>query len=785
MSIKDPSDYKTGDAVPSNKAMDLNDNAKVFDVFQNSQIPSVKSRLGVDIKTVWQQEQDFIEASNKRDKAFDAQFMFKRVKSFADAHAAGEKITDLTRLNSYSTGAGDAVEWWGLIQSTTIPDDGLPIPSSPDENWALVSALSLYKLRSDLSSQLGLVYFNDWSSGIVIPDNSKLNKKSVWYNGQFYSVGTDTGFTSNDFDADLTSGKFKSALSVTIQTKIKPIPEAVGRTLSEISATVYHVDDYGALPDWNSVSKTGTDSTTAIQNTINIMSSTKNIRSGGKICLKFGSGSYYATSLTIPGDLIFGFDIVGEGRGCTSLFLNNPGGVGIDFKIGYIWIDAMTIFGVASEQDAQSTRCQSLIRVYPESKIPDCDISFGAVTLGHAVDIAELHGRGCTFSTNTVLIKSTNALNIVCDTDTIFAPSNPINTERTGMRHYKFDGCRTDDVSFLLTVSGTGNQRNYINDVQIKNTDLLSCNSMIYAPDAQFQLPTITGNNAIDSFNVAPVTAKAINGLVWDSNSFTKNIDISQKPTSADNSTDHLCVTTGALSNSTFTGGVSASISGDIIKCGAGSSNITIDGMVFLHLWEFLNTTAHRIINCDSAVPNLTITDNAMSSTRVEGAHGYYVTKVTQEDPVKFDNNDAIWTWINQTGTWTPTLFIGGVQVSLTKSAATYEIIGNKAVGSFAVEFTSIGGATGAIQLKGIPRFARALCPSVSADFAGSANISINSGFDFPNGDLLGPAQIGVSTQSIELLKSTKAGAAAVTHSDLSGSIVKLYGDFTYNISLK
>ena len=44
MSIQDPSDYKTGDAVPSGAAMDVNDNAKVFDVFQNAQVPSVKTR---------------------------------------------------------------------------------------------------------------------------------------------------------------------------------------------------------------------------------------------------------------------------------------------------------------------------------------------------------------------------------------------------------------------------------------------------------------------------------------------------------------------------------------------------------------------------------------------------------------------------------------------------------------------------------------------------------------------------------------------------------------------
>ena len=141
MSIYDPSDYKTGDAVPSNKAMDLNDNAKVFDVFQNSQIPSVKSRLGVAIKTIWQLGQEFDQNIENWNATFQAQFKYKYIKSFAEANSAGEKITDATRLNAYSVGVGENVEWYGLIQSTTIPSGGLPIPPTPDNNWYQVNSV--------------------------------------------------------------------------------------------------------------------------------------------------------------------------------------------------------------------------------------------------------------------------------------------------------------------------------------------------------------------------------------------------------------------------------------------------------------------------------------------------------------------------------------------------------------------------------------------------------------------------------------------------------------------
>lgn len=212
MSIYDPSDYKTGDAVPSNKAMDLNDNAKVFDVFQNAQVPSVKSRLGIQIKTVWQQGQDFIKASNARDKAFDAQFMFKRIKSFSDAHSAGEKITDATRLNSYSTGSGDSVEWWGLIQSTTIPPEGLPIPATPDDNWSLVSSLSVDYFYSNLFSISGLTFEGYWESGELIPakaDRSDGYAKYEPISGKIIIPVKSESFTTGaTFEEDYNNGLF-------------------------------------------------------------------------------------------------------------------------------------------------------------------------------------------------------------------------------------------------------------------------------------------------------------------------------------------------------------------------------------------------------------------------------------------------------------------------------------------------------------------------------------------------------------------------------------------------
>lgn len=91
----------------------------------------------------------------------------------------------------------------------------------------------LNQYRKDLASSTGLVYVGEWQPGIVIPDKAMTDKLAYWYDGQLYSVGTDTGFTSNDFNADLSSGKFVSQ-------KILSISELISLTnatpISELGA---------------------------------------------------------------------------------------------------------------------------------------------------------------------------------------------------------------------------------------------------------------------------------------------------------------------------------------------------------------------------------------------------------------------------------------------------------------------------------------------------------------------------------------------------------------------
>lgn len=137
---------------------------------------------------------------------FSNSLTFNRVGSFADH--VGDQLTTATRMNSYSTGTGATLEWWALIDDAVLPTT---VPAGPGSNWALISAVTVNMMRTDSASQLSLVYFADYEVGMTIPDDAMRDKLAIWHNGQFYRVGTDAGFTSNDFAVDLLADRFVSA----------------------------------------------------------------------------------------------------------------------------------------------------------------------------------------------------------------------------------------------------------------------------------------------------------------------------------------------------------------------------------------------------------------------------------------------------------------------------------------------------------------------------------------------------------------------------------------------
>lgn len=74
---------------------------------------------------------------------FSDSLTFNRVGSFADH--VGDPLTTTTRMNSYSTVTGASLEWWALIDDAVLPTT---VPSAPDGNWALISAVTVNMMRN-------------------------------------------------------------------------------------------------------------------------------------------------------------------------------------------------------------------------------------------------------------------------------------------------------------------------------------------------------------------------------------------------------------------------------------------------------------------------------------------------------------------------------------------------------------------------------------------------------------------------------------------------------------
>lgn len=121
------------------------------------------------------------------------------------------------------------------------------------EHFADVAEQEAKKFRPDSASQLGLVYLADWVAGLVIPNDAAKDKLAIWHNGQFYSIGTDTGFTSNDFDADLAAGRFVSVSAVLLaKTRTYTTVQLMTLTLprTPINTSGYYDDSDGGCATW-------------------------------------------------------------------------------------------------------------------------------------------------------------------------------------------------------------------------------------------------------------------------------------------------------------------------------------------------------------------------------------------------------------------------------------------------------------------------------------------------------------------------------------------------------
>lgn len=193
MSIQDPSDYKTGNAVPSKSAMDTNDNAKVFDAFSNAEIPSVQSRLGKPIKTLYQHGKDFTDTLDS------LAMQYTIVNSGNWSVVAGQEITEQDRLKGYEY-PDNSNELYAVRGSVMLP---ITRPSSPigDNRFYLASAVNEARLK-DVTDSVNNLHTKrkaiEWKAGLKVTDPLQLYvHEGVEYLPKASEVPFTTGITFN------------------------------------------------------------------------------------------------------------------------------------------------------------------------------------------------------------------------------------------------------------------------------------------------------------------------------------------------------------------------------------------------------------------------------------------------------------------------------------------------------------------------------------------------------------------------------------------------------------
>ena len=307
MSIQDPSDYKTGDAVPSNKAMDLNDNAKVFDVFQNANIPFVTSRLGKSIKTIYGNQHDIDTKIAGWEVSINSQFIYKNGGAWADAP---DQITDEYKLTYWTITRSDGQEeGYAVKGSVTLP---ITKPSSPinDDNWFLATSVNLTQMRTESFKAAGYSYQGQWLPNIQIPAKAeRADNYALWEptSGKIIVPKNDSEFTTGAtfqddinnnlwfFPVEKTFNHFSDLLLSTINypctVKINKYDAGSLNVSSEwkitklsfndlsvqiasgyyathskvISGESINIAELGCVPDFNAADRTGVDNHAQIQ----------------------------------------------------------------------------------------------------------------------------------------------------------------------------------------------------------------------------------------------------------------------------------------------------------------------------------------------------------------------------------------------------------------------------------------------------------------------------------------------------------------------------------------
>lgn len=321
------------------------------------------------------------------------------------------------------------------------------------------------------------------------------------------------------------------------------------------------------------------------------------MRAGGVRAINLGSGSFNTKGLVVPQTLQFGFAMFGDDWNSCNLFCDVaiPDTVpGIDLRCEFARFKNIRFIGSSADNIVDNALRCNIIRSKLTDMRADCDVSAQGCFFVSARSCIQLYGRGllvdgCAFN------GCINAVEIVSD-PTQFWPSGADqgNGPKSGMRNYRISNIRTDGATYVLAVSGTGVQKDYINGVIMQGLDLYSNGSLINIPDATLRNLVVDGVAGQEACPFGLVVGKSINGAVFSNLAISKSISRDEVITGVNPTMQGLMNMTGSLDNITFNNCDFGPIRSKFITVGAESSNII---MTNINLHRLFSASAEPAVN--------------------------------------------------------------------------------------------------------------------------------------------------------------------------------------------
>ena len=565
---------------------------------------------------------------------------------------------------------------------------------------------------------------------------------------------------------------------------LKPsgVSASVKRALSEVVYDeIINVNWFGAVGDWNAATQTGADDNNAFQAALDYYATLGTKREGGKRAIEVPAGCFRISAVTARAAMGFGIDFKGAGKNATSIYADpsNPNPA-ITSEIEFVNFLDMTLFGALSETSNRADWKPVFFKGKLASNLADIDVRFSNCIVGYATSFAQIYGRGCIFDAGTTAVFCTNLLEIVADTSTVFTTGT--NAVQTGMRHYCFYGVRTDVVSRLVSITGTGPQISHINGIHITGCDFLTMDRLIDSNTATIQRAVISGNMSKKSFAGGVVSVGGVIDCEDTGNSWCNEFDTTIVPTAIDQTIRAGWISQGVIRGLTLIGTSITGVREWVVRAAGASSNVKISACNFPEFGTVKGASSDtRLFEGLSSCDGLILTDNTTSTSAPSGTISLYNSAIQVGRTVCRGNIPSGQSFSDPRQSYNPNLLVGGVASAtapVARSGRIRDMSQTHVTVDFQLMITPVE-VSGVLSIS-LPTFVAAIAdsPGITAGYSGTGIIPVAEGFGNATSTML-PPRVNPTTQEIELWLGNNLSGTRLNASHRTGQII-IRGTVTY-----